>query len=84
MLRIISGASCCGFSRSEFQRGSDTVYGYNVNFQYPLSADGSKGYGVGSVWVSSQAFNRLGLDVGADLAVARVKVGDRYKFDLVG
>lgn len=84
MLRLVSGAHVIGFNRSSFSRDGQEVFGYNVYFAYPLSADDASGDAAGSLWLSKQTFDRLYIEIGSKLDVARVRVGDRTKFDLVG
>lgn len=83
MIRTISGASVVGFSRSSFQSNDRTVNGYNVNFTYPLTAEGAEGLGVGSLWLSKKSFDSALVDIGSVLVVARVRSGDRFRYELV-
>lgn len=83
MLRLVKGASVVGFARSQFQANGQTVYGYSVCFTYPFVSQGAEGSGVGSFWMSKKAFEDYGLDVGSSIDVARVRVGDRSKYELV-
>lgn len=84
MIRLVSGASVVGYSRSVFQRDGQQIAGYMINFTYPLTSEGARGDGVGSVWVSQAWFNSNVIDVGSSLDVARVRSGDRFKYQLVG
>lgn len=83
MIRTISGASVVGIARSSFQSNGETVYGYTVSFTYPLTSEGSSGSGVGQLWLSKKAFDDAYIDLGTSLSVARVRVGDRSKFELI-
>lgn len=78
------GATVVGFSRSSFQSNGETVSGYNVYFTFPLRADVAQGDGVGSMWISQKTFDFIGVEIGAGLHVARLRIGDRTKFELVG
>lgn len=84
MLRLIPNCAVIGFNRSQFDRDGSTVYGYNVTFQYPFTAEGAAGYGAGSVWVSKKFFDDNYIEIGSSLQIARSRVGDRYKFEIVG
>lgn len=83
MLRMISNASVVGVARSQFESNGQTVYGYSISFTYPLTSEGSEGSGVGSVWISKRSFDSLYLSIGSAINVARVRSGDRIKFELV-
>ena len=82
MVRVIQGAKVCGYRRTSFtsQEGQQ-IQGYTVYFTYPLVvADGNVGEGVGSCYLSIQAFAESGVDVGEEIPVVR----NGRKFDYVG
>lgn len=84
MIRLINGSTVSGYSRSVFQREGQQIAGYMVYFTYPLTAEGSRGEAVGSLWVSREYFDSNVIEVGSSISVARLRQGDKTKFQLVG
>lgn len=86
MIRVISGATICGYNRSSFDRDGQAIVGYSIYFTYPMIGDYSRGDAVGSLWVSKSYFDShvSDLEIGNSLSVARLRAGDKSKFQLVG
>lgn len=69
MIRIINDCTIIGLRKTKFtgSRGED-IYGYNVYFSY--EPDGIEGIAADRVYVSAQAFKKLGLEIGSVISVA--------------